>query len=84
MRSVMMLSPGEEIGLEVHDGHDQFIRIEAGMGYVQLDGRRHDLSDGTAGVIPAGVEHNERNAVGPAMDFVRDVDAVDERAAHVP
>ncbi|HEY0969438.1 MAG TPA: cupin domain-containing protein, partial [Gemmatimonadales bacterium] len=31
---LMTLRPGEEIGLETHDGHDQFIRVEAGTGYV--------------------------------------------------
>ena len=29
---LMTLQPGEEIGLEKHAEHDQFIRIEAGMG----------------------------------------------------
>ena len=26
---LMTLQPGEEIGLETHDEHDQFIRVEA-------------------------------------------------------
>ncbi|HJR54784.1 MAG TPA: cupin domain-containing protein [Gemmatimonadota bacterium] len=58
---LMTLQPGEDIGLETHDGHDQFIRVEAGRGYVQLNGRRSDLEDGSAVVIPAGVEHNVMN-----------------------
>ena len=29
---LMTLRPGEEIGLETHGGHDQFIRVEAGTG----------------------------------------------------
>jgi mannose-6-phosphate isomerase-like protein (cupin superfamily) len=58
---LMTLRPGEEIGLEVHDDHDQFIRIEAGTGYVQLGQTRHDLRDGSAVVIPAGTEHNVVN-----------------------
>ena len=29
---VMTLQAGEEIGQERHEGHDQFIRIEAGSG----------------------------------------------------
>ena len=58
---LMTLGPGEDIGLETHDGHDQFIRVEAGQGYVQLDGKRSDLMDGSAVVIPAGVEHNVVN-----------------------
>ncbi|HJU87603.1 MAG TPA: cupin domain-containing protein [Gemmatimonadota bacterium] len=58
---LMTLRPGEDIGLETHDGHDQFIRIEAGEGYVQLDGERTAIEDGSAFVIPAGVEHNVVN-----------------------
>jgi mannose-6-phosphate isomerase-like protein (cupin superfamily) len=55
---LMTLRPGEDIGLETHDGHDQFIRVEAGTGVVLLDGEESTLADGSAVVIPAGVEHN--------------------------
>jgi len=58
---VMTLQPGEEIGQEKHEGHDQFIRVEAGEGTAILDGERHALEDGTALVIPAGTEHNVIN-----------------------
>ena len=58
---LMTLQPGEEIGREVHAEHDQFIRIESGMGIVVLGGEEHPLSDGTAVVILAGVEHNVIN-----------------------
>jgi mannose-6-phosphate isomerase-like protein (cupin superfamily) len=58
---LMNLRPGEEIGLETHEGHDQFIRIESGKGYVQLDGERRDLEDGSIVVIPSGAEHNVVN-----------------------
>jgi mannose-6-phosphate isomerase-like protein (cupin superfamily) len=55
---LMTLKPGEEIGLETHDGHDQFIRIEAGTGVARLNGAETRLEDGSIVVIPAGVEHN--------------------------
>lgn len=58
---LMTLQPGEEIGLETHAEHDQFIRIEAGTGVVVLDRSEHSLNDGIAVVIPAGVEHNVIN-----------------------
>jgi len=58
---IMTLQPGEEIGLEKHEGHDQFIRVEAGQGVAILDGERHALEDGVAVVIPAGTEHNVIN-----------------------
>ena len=59
---VMSLGPGEEIGLETHDDGDQFIRVEAGKGIAILDGEKHDLEDGSAVVIPAGVQHNIINS----------------------
>ena len=59
---VMSLGPGEEIGLETHDDGDQFIRVEAGNGIAILDGEEHELEDGSAVVIPAGVRHNIINS----------------------
>ena len=58
---LMNLRPGEEIGQEVHEGHDQFIRVEGGRGVAILAGKEHTLTDGIALVIPAGVEHNVIN-----------------------
>lgn len=58
---LMTLRPGEEIGLEKHDGHDQFIRVEAGTGFVLLNGHKSAIADGSAVVIPANTEHNVVN-----------------------
>ncbi|MEX2494887.1 MAG: cupin domain-containing protein [Woeseia sp.] len=58
---LMSLQPGEEIGREVHEEHDQFIRVEAGKGIVMLGDDQYSLIDGVAVVIPAGVEHNVVN-----------------------
>ena len=58
---LMTLQPGEEIGLEVHEEHDQFIRVETGSGRAILNGEKHKLEDGVAVVIPAGTEHNVIN-----------------------
>ena len=58
---VMTLKPGEEIGMEHHTGHDQFIRVESGEGVAIVDGKRHNLEDGVAVIIPAGTEHNVIN-----------------------
>jgi mannose-6-phosphate isomerase-like protein (cupin superfamily) len=55
---VMSLKPGEDIGLETHAAIDQFIRVEAGKGKSILNGEEHDLTDGSAVVIPAGTQHN--------------------------
>lgn len=61
---LMTLQPGEDIGRETHEEHDQFIRVEAGTGTVLLSGEEHPLHDGSAVVIPAGVEHNVTNTSG--------------------
>ena len=58
---LMTLQAGEEIGREIHEEHDQFIRVESGTGVVQLNNEEHTLTDGVAVVIPAGVEHNVLN-----------------------
>jgi mannose-6-phosphate isomerase-like protein (cupin superfamily) len=58
---LMTLRPGEDIGLETHHGHDQFIRVEQGRGVVRLNGKESALEDGSAVVVPAGVEHNVVN-----------------------
>ncbi len=55
---VMALKPGEEIGMEVHSEHDQFIRIESGKGKAIMNGEEHEIADGSAVVIPAGIQHN--------------------------
>ena len=59
---LMTLRPGEEIGRETHMEHDQFIRVEAGTGWLTLGSQRHELADGVAAVIPAGIEHNVQNS----------------------
>jgi len=55
---VMSLPAGTDIGEEVHEDVDQFIRIEEGEGKSVLDGVERDLTDGSVVVIPAGVRHN--------------------------
>ena len=55
---VMALAPGEDIGMETHTDIDQFIRVEAGEGKAILNGKEHDLKDGSVVVIPGGTEHN--------------------------
>lgn len=55
---VMSLEIGEDIGMEVHEDHDQFIRIEQGEAMVILDGEETKVEDDFAIVIPAGTEHN--------------------------
>ena len=58
---LMTLQPGEEIGEEVHPDRDQFFRIEAGEGAIDIDGRENRVEDDFAAIVPAGARHNVRN-----------------------
>lgn len=58
---LMSLPAGTDIGEEVHEEGDQFIRVEEGEGQSILDGVERDLSDGSVIIIPAGVRHNIKN-----------------------
>lgn len=55
---VMSLKPKEDIGQEVHQIVDQFLRIEKGEGIVVIDNVEHKLKDGDAVIVPAGAHHN--------------------------
>lgn len=55
---VMSLKPQEDIGSEVHEELDQFIRIEEGKGKAVLNGKEYDIEEGSAVVIPGGTKHN--------------------------
>jgi len=65
--TVMTIKPGDDIGLEVHDDHDQFLRVEQGTGKVQMGPAEDDLSfqaevtDDWAVLVPAGMWHNVTN-----------------------
>ena len=65
--TVMRLAPGEEIGVEMHDHLDQFLRIEQGRARVtfgpsadQVD-EEHDVANDWAVIVPGGVWHNVVN-----------------------
>lgn len=55
---IMSVQAGDDIGMEVHEDHDQFIRIEEGEGKAIIDDDEYELADGSAVVIPAGSNHN--------------------------
>jgi len=58
---LMALRPGEEIGEEVHEDHDQFFRVEKGKGEVWIDGERTKIKSDDAIIVPAGAKHNVIN-----------------------
>lgn len=62
--TLMCIPPNGEIGLEMHDNLDQFLRLEQGRGKVMMGstqnslGNQQDVSDNSAIFIPAGTWHN--------------------------
>jgi mannose-6-phosphate isomerase-like protein (cupin superfamily) len=91
---LMALQPGEEVGEEVHETHDQFFRIEEGQGEVWIDGKRTAIEDDDAVIVPAGARHNVINTGGAPLKFytlygppehrrdVRQPTKADEREEH--
>ncbi len=65
--TLMSIGIGEDIGLEVHHDIDQFLRIEAGEGLVQMGDSEEKLDfekkaeHDDAILIPAGKWHNVTN-----------------------
>ena len=65
--TLMSIPVGESIGLEIHPNTDQFLRIEQGIGLVQMGDARNNLTftkrayEDYAIVIPAGKWHNVTN-----------------------
>lgn len=55
---VMCIAPGDEIGEEVHDSVDQFIRLEEGDATIMLGDDEYHVGADFAVIIPAGVKHN--------------------------
>jgi mannose-6-phosphate isomerase-like protein (cupin superfamily) len=65
---VMCLTPGEEIGDEVHQSVDQFFRIEQGEAkFVFNETQERPARDGDAVVVPAGTYHNVINTSKTAL-----------------
>lgn len=59
---LMSLQPGEGIGSEVHDDHDQFFRFEFGTGEVLIADATNKVKVGDNVIVPAGAKHNVVNS----------------------
>lgn len=65
--TLMAIASGGEIGLEVHPETDQFLRLDAGSGRVQMGPAKDDLpftmevTEGWCVLVPAGTWHNITN-----------------------
>ena len=58
---LMTLQPGEDIGAEVHEGHDQFFRFESGVRKAVVNEAEYEVKDGDAVIVPSGANHNVIN-----------------------
>jgi mannose-6-phosphate isomerase-like protein (cupin superfamily) len=64
---LMSIEPGGEIGEEVHDDGDQFVRVEEGKAEVWIDGQKTSVESDDAIVVPAGARHNVVNKGGKTL-----------------
>jgi mannose-6-phosphate isomerase-like protein (cupin superfamily) len=55
---LMTIQPGEEIGAEVHDDHDQILVLVEGNGQAVLSGQAREVGVNDLVFVHAGVEHN--------------------------
>ncbi|MEU8435686.1 cupin domain-containing protein [Streptomyces sp. NPDC029216] len=69
--TLMSIPVGEDIGLEAHPETDQFLRLDAGRGRVQMGSTKdrldydREVEDGWAIFVPAGTWHNVTNIGSP-------------------
>ncbi len=55
---LMTIQPGEEIGSEVHEDHDQILVFVEGNGQAVLSGQAREVGTNDLVFVHAGVEHN--------------------------
>ncbi len=58
---LMAIPQGEEIGGEVHQGHDQLLYFVAGEGQAKIGDDEMDVGAGDVSIVPSGRYHNFRN-----------------------
>ena len=55
---LMTIQPGEEIGAEVHEGHDQILVFVEGNGQAVIEGQVREVGTNDLVFVHAGAEHN--------------------------
>jgi mannose-6-phosphate isomerase-like protein (cupin superfamily) len=71
----MSIPEGKDVGLEMHPETDQFLRLDAGRGRVQMGPAQENLefnqevSDGWCIFVPAGTWHNVTNIGSEPMQL---------------
>jgi len=54
---LMSIKPNDDIKMEVHNNHDQFIKIVSGEGKANIGITNYELKKDTALIVPAGCNH---------------------------
>lgn len=54
---LMSINPGDDIKMEVHKDHDQFLRIEQGAGQAIINNIKYNLKEDSVIIVPAGLPH---------------------------
>ncbi|HET7728442.1 MAG TPA: cupin domain-containing protein [Usitatibacter sp.] len=73
--TLMSIAKGKDIGLEMHAETDQFLRLDAGRGRVEMGPSKdrltftREVSDGWCVMIPAGTWHNVTNIGNEPMQL---------------
>lgn len=58
---LMAIPEGEDIGGEVHEGHDQLLYFVEGTGVAKIGDVETDIAAGDVSIVPSGKYHNFRN-----------------------
>ena len=58
---IMNIKPKDDIHMEIHENHDQFIKIEKGTGIATIGGTEYLLKKEVGIIVPAGTKHRILN-----------------------
>ncbi|NBB92726.1 MAG: cupin domain-containing protein [Gammaproteobacteria bacterium] len=58
---LMAVPAGDEIGGEVHEGHDQLLWFVDGEGMAKIGDREEPVKAGDLSIVPSGTWHNFKN-----------------------
>lgn len=54
---IMSIPPSDDIKMEIHENHDQFVKIEEGDGKAIIGISTYELKANSAFIVPAGLKH---------------------------
>lgn len=62
--------PGQSVPAHTHTDEDQVYYVASGLGVVELDTERVEVSGGSSVLIPLGTEHKITNTGSEPLDYV--------------